>query len=102
MTLYNKTVNRRKDLGVTLSEDLSPEKYINKITRETLKLLKNIRVAFAFLDEEMMRKIVTTTLRRRLEYAMVMWSSYGIKHQKTGPHSKHSNKNDTGTSRAVI
>lgn len=68
----NETINkttREKDLGVIFSENLSPEKHINKITGETLSLLRNIRVAFAYLDIEMMRKIITTMIRPRLEYA---------------------------------
>ncbi len=56
------------------SENLSPEKHINKITGETLSLLRNIRVAFAYLDIEMMRKIITTMIHPRLEYAVVIWS----------------------------
>lgn len=41
--------------------------------RETYKPLKNIRMAFSYIDEDMV-KIIVTMLCRRLEYAAVAWS----------------------------
>ena len=69
-----------KDLGVIFSEDLSPGKHINKITAETLHLLKNIRIAYAFLDEDMMEKTITSMIHPRLEYAAIIWSPHELKH----------------------
>ena len=67
-------------MGVIFTEDLSPEHHINKIVSETLNLLRNIRTSFIYLDKEMMRKISTSMLRPRLEYAAVIWSPREKKH----------------------
>ena len=75
-----KKASEEKDLGVICDEDLSPEKHINKITGESMNLLKNIRTAFAYLDESMMKKIITTMIRPRLEYAAIIWSPHEKKH----------------------
>lgn len=45
--MYIKTTTE-KDLGVTVSSNLSPEKHINKIVRETYNLLRSISVAFTY------------------------------------------------------
>ncbi len=37
-------------------------------------LLRNIKTAFTYLDEEMVKKLITSIIRPRLEYAAVVWS----------------------------
>ena len=64
----------RKDLGVIVMNNMSPWKHINKIVRETYNLLKNIKVAFSYTDQDMMKKIIVTRIRPRLEYTAVVWS----------------------------
>lgn len=44
------------------AESLSSEKHLNKIVGETYNSLKNIRVAFAYLDEDMIRIIFATLI----------------------------------------
>ena len=66
--------NTEKDLGVIVMDDMSPRRHVNKIVGETYNLLKNIRVAFSYIDEDMMKKIIVTMIRPRLEYAAVVWS----------------------------
>ena len=61
-----------KDLGVVTQDNLSLEKHINRIFGDTFMMLRNIRMAFHFLDKDMMRKIITTMIRRKLEYAKVL------------------------------
>ena len=39
-----------------------------------------MRVAFAYVDEEMVRKIITSFIRPVLEYAAVVWSPHLKKH----------------------
>ena len=70
-------VNTReeKDLGVTVQDNLAPERHINRIAGETYKLLRNIRAAFNYLDENMM-KLIVAMIRPRLEYAAVVWSPH--------------------------
>ena len=45
-------------------------------------MLRNIRVAFHFLDKEMMKKIIITMIRAKLEYAETVWSPQMKKHVK--------------------
>ena len=44
-------------------------KHINKITGDTHKLLRNIRMAFKYLDEEMIKKLITSLIGPKLN----MW-----------------------------
>ena len=45
-----------KDLGVVIQDKLSPEKHIDQIFGDTFMMLRNIWIAFHFLDKDMMRK----------------------------------------------
>ena len=73
-------VKEEKHLGVVIQDNLSPEKHIYRIFGDTFMMLRNIRMAFHFLDKDMMRKIITTMIRPKLEYAEVIWSLYKKKH----------------------
>ncbi len=64
-----------KDLGVTITDKLAFGKHINGITGETYNLLRNIKATFTYLDEEMVKKLITSMIRPRLEYAALVWSS---------------------------
>ena len=44
---------------------MSPEKHINKITSETYNLLGNIRVAFTYVNEDMIKKLKMTLVHPR-------------------------------------
>ena len=44
---------KRRDLGVTIMDNMSPEKQINIITGETYYLLRNIQVAFTTMSRSM-------------------------------------------------
>ena len=63
-----------KDLGVTVTDKLNFGKHINCITGETYNIIRNIKVAFTHLDEDMMKKLITSMIRPRLEYAALVWS----------------------------
>ena len=65
-----------KDLGVVIQDNLASEKHINRIFDDTLWMLRNIQMGFHFLDKDMMRKIITTMIRPKLEYAEVIWSPH--------------------------
>lgn len=57
--------SEEKDLGVLITNKLSPEKYLNKISAETTNLLRNKRAAFSFLGEDMVRKLIVTLINPR-------------------------------------
>ena len=59
---------------MVIQDTLSPERHINQIFGSTYRTLINIRVAFHYMDKEMMKKILTSMIRLRLEYAAVVWS----------------------------
>ena len=63
-------------MGVWITDNLSPEKHINKITEDICQLLRNITMAFNYLDEEMINKLITALIRMKLEYAPVIWSPH--------------------------
>ncbi len=63
-----------KDLGVTITDKFAFGKHINRITGETYNLLRNIKAAFTYPDEEMVKKLITSMTRPRLEYAALVWS----------------------------
>ena len=56
-------VQREKDLGVTVQSNIQSESHIDRIFRETYNVIKNIGLAFQYMDKEMMRKLITTVLR---------------------------------------
>ena len=45
-----------KDLKIVIQDNLSAEEHIDKIFGDTFRMLRNIRMAFHFLDNDMMRK----------------------------------------------
>ena len=77
-----KKVSKEKDLGVTILDNNQPESHVNKIFGETYNLIRNIRLAFHYMDKEMMKKLITTMIRPKLEYAGVVWSPHKKKHIK--------------------
>ncbi len=69
-----------KDLGVTVQDSLSPEKHLNRITGMAYKMVVNMRMAFHFLDEEMVKTLIKSFIRPQLEYAAVVWAPHKMKH----------------------
>ena len=67
------------DLGVTITEGLTPDRHINKMTGKANNLLRRIKMAFTYLDKEMIKKIIVTMIRPTLEYAAVVWSPHNKK-----------------------
>ena len=72
--------DKERDLGVTVSKKLSPEDHINEKVRSAYALLANLKVAFTYVDIEMVKKIITSFIRPTLEYAAVVWSPHLKKH----------------------
>lgn len=71
-----------KDLGVTIQDSLSPEKHINRITGTAYRMVINIRMAFHYMDEVMVKKLIESIIRPQLEYAAVVWAPHKKKHIK--------------------
>ena len=46
----------QKDLGIVIKNNLLPEKHIDEIFGDTFMMLRNIRIAFNFLDKDKMKK----------------------------------------------
>ncbi len=69
-----------KDLGVVVNSRLDPGDHINNLVKKAYSWWANIRVAFKFLNEEMVKIFITQFLRPSLEYAAVVWNPHMIKH----------------------
>ena len=67
---------KERDLGVVINKKLTSEDHINGIVKSTYALLANMKIAFTYIDEEMLRKILTSYIRPKLEYAAVVWSPH--------------------------
>ena len=63
-------------MGVTITEGLTPDKHINIMTGKANNLLRRIKMAFIYIDKDMMRKVLVTMIRPLLEYAAVVWSPH--------------------------
>merc|ERR1712035_231476 len=64
-----KKTKEEKDLGITISENLTPEIHVNNIVSATYELLRKIKRAFTYMDEEMMKKLIEYMIRPALECA---------------------------------
>ena len=71
--ILNKT-REEKDLGMVIQDTLSPEQNISQLFGSTYRILANIRVALHYTDKDMVRKILTSMICLRMEYAAVVWS----------------------------
>ncbi len=73
--------NREKNLGVDITQNLSSEAHIKRISSAAYARLANIRIAFTNLCKESFRTLYTTYVRPILEYAAPAWSPYPVKHK---------------------
>ena len=71
-----KVSRHERDLGISIQDNLSPERHINKLFGESYKMLQNIGMAFHYMNKDMMKKIIVTLIRPKLEYASVVWSPH--------------------------
>lgn len=58
----------------TITNTLLYEKHTNKITGEMHNQMKNIKMAFTYINADMIKKLITSMIRSRLEYAALIWS----------------------------
>ncbi len=71
-----KSKKEKKNLGIVINNRLSPEGHIKEKVRNMYNLLANMRVTFIYVDEDMIKKIITSFKRPTLEYAAVVWNPY--------------------------
>ena len=77
---------------------MSPEKHINNITGETYNLLRNIWVAFTYVDEDMIKKLITILVQLRYECTAKVWLP--SKKKKKKKKKKKTRENTESSNRA--
>ena len=82
--------DKEKDLGVVINNKLKPEDHINQVTGKMYNLLTNMKIAFTYIDANMVRKIITTFIRPTLEYASVAWNPHLQKDKANRKNSESS------------
>jgi len=65
-----------RDLGVTITSDLSSSQHINEITAEAHERANCILRCFAYRDVKLLVRAFTVYVRPILEYNSVIWSPY--------------------------
>ena len=70
------TADREKDLGIIINKSLNPNDHINEKVHKMLGLIANMKRAFLYVDEDMVKKIITAIIRPSLEYGAVVWSPH--------------------------
>ena len=65
---------------MVIQDNMSPEKHQDQFFGDTFMMLRNIQMAFHFLDKDMMRKNITSMIRPILEFVEVIWSPHKKKH----------------------
>ena len=97
-----KSADKEKDLGVVVQSNLSPEGHINKVVGEGLAIVANIRTTFTHLDEKLIKKVIESILRPKLEYAQVVWAPPLKKHMRKFTSRKQRNPPSNKSDHAVI
>lgn len=69
-------VNQEKDLGITISSDLKPEKHISEVVKTANKLTGFIGRAFDYKSEKVILTLFNSLVRPHLEYCVQFWSPY--------------------------
>ena len=61
-------------------ENTQQDSQVDKIFGETYNLVRNIKLAFHYMDKDMMKKLISSVIRHRLEYAGTVRSPNKKKH----------------------
>ncbi|XP_069160621.1 uncharacterized protein B0403.1-like [Procambarus clarkii] len=85
--------NKERDLGMVLDSKLSPEEHIKNSVRGAYASLSSFKLAFNYMDGEVLKKLFMTFVRPKLEYAAVVWCPNLKKHiNKLGTVQRHVTK----------
>ena len=71
-----KEVNKEKDLGVTISNDLKPSKHCSEVVKTANRLVGFIGRTFENKSEAVLLKLYNSLVRPKLEYCVQFWSPY--------------------------
>ena len=70
------SVEKQKDLGVTISQDLKSENHTMECVTKANKMVGMIRRTFSFMDKDMLAQLIKTFVRPHLEYGQQACSPY--------------------------
>ena len=70
------SVNKEKDLGVTISNDLKPGKHCSEVVKTANRLVGFIGRTFENKSETVLLKLYNSLVRPHLEYCVQFWSPY--------------------------
>ena len=78
--LQDQTGHRSADQRGEREKNSQQVSHVDKIFGETYYLVRNIRLAFHCMDKDMVKKLISTVIRPRLEYAGMVWFPHKKKH----------------------
>ena len=72
-------VQKQKDLGIIITEDLKWEQHISHIIKKLNTLIYMVQVSFRDQSTQMILKLYKSFLRPKIEYGQCIWNPYYIK-----------------------
>lgn len=73
---------KEKYVEIIIQNYFSPDGHTYKLFGESRALLSNFLMLFDFMNESVMKKIMTAIFRPRIEYAAITWSLHLRKHTR--------------------
>lgn len=64
------------NLAMIIDNRLSPENHINEKVRNISIMLTTIRVAFNYVIEKILTKIITSFIKPILQYVAIVWNPF--------------------------
>lgn len=74
--VYLQEVENQKDLGITISKNLTPSIHVQDIVKKAHRKIAMFRRCFTGLDEVKVTTLYQSLVRPALEYASTVWSPY--------------------------
>jgi hypothetical protein len=71
-----------KDLGIIINPELNWDKQIIKVCSQATQLSKQLSRCFKYKSVDVIKKLYTSLIRPKLEYANTIWSPLSKKHSK--------------------
>ena len=86
-------VQKQKDLGIIITDNLKWEQHITHITKRLNTLIYLVNVSFRNKSSEMILKLYKSFLRPKIEYGQCIWSPYYQGYRRPRTSLKKNNKN---------